>query len=352
MAQNYNVIMKTFKYLIIIFLGGFLLSCGTNSAQKKNDISIKTNAEGQAITVNETLKLGISNPKNHEVASVEFKIDGKPVTDQVDLNEFRLGEHLVEANLNIGGTVETISQKITILNNQTPKVYSYKIINEYPHDITSYTQGLEFFNGQLYESTGQYGESKLRKVDYKTGEVLKNINLIDEYFGEGLTILNDKIYQLTWRSGTGLVYDLNTFERTGSFKYGNSKEGWGICNDGKMLYKTDGTEKIWTLDPETLTEVSFIQAYHNKGKVVELNELEWVNGKIYANRYNKNGVAIINPKNGAVEGVIDFTPLRKKVTQHPKLDVLNGIAYNPDTKTFFITGKRWDKLFEVEIIEN
>ncbi|MCX7547713.1 glutaminyl-peptide cyclotransferase [Xanthomarina sp. F1114] len=343
--------MKTFKYLTIIFLGSFLLSCGSNSAQKKNEISIKINAEGHALAVDKTLKLAISNPKNHEISSVEFKIEGKPVTDEVDLSKYKLGDHLVEASFNLGGTTETISQKITILNNKTPKVYSYKIINEYPHDITSYTQGLEFYKGELYESTGQYGESKLRKVDYKTGKVLKNIDLADAYFGEGLTILNDKIYQLTWKSGTGLVYDVNSFERTGSFKYGNSKEGWGICNDGKLLYKSDGTEKIWTLNPETLMEESYIQAYHSKGKVVELNELEWVDGKIYANRYNKNGVAIINPVNGAVEGVIDFTPLRKKVSQHPKLDVLNGIAYNPDTKTFFITGKRWDKLFEVEIVE-
>ncbi|GGG43333.1 glutaminyl-peptide cyclotransferase [Bizionia arctica] len=344
--------MNTFKYLTIIFLGSFFLSCGSNSAQKKNDISIKTNAEGHAITYDKPLELEISNPKNHEISSLEFKFDGKSVSKQLDLNTFKLGDHLIEATFNLGGDTETISQNITILNNQTPKVYSYKIINEYPHDITSYTQGLEFYNGELYESTGQYQESKLRKVDYKTGAVLKNINLDDEFFGEGLTVLNDNIYQLTWKKGTGFVYDVDTFEKTGSFKYGDSKEGWGICNDGKLLYKSDGTEKIWTLNPETLAEEGYIQAYHNKGKVVELNELEWVDGKIYANRYNKNGVAIINPKNGAVEGVIDFTPLRKMVTQHPKLNVLNGIAYNPDTKTFFITGKHWDKLFEVEIIEN
>ncbi len=172
-----------------------------------------------------------------------------------------------------------------------------------------------------------------------------------QFFTEGLTVLNDKIYQLTWQAGIGFVYDVDTFEKTGSFKYGASKEGWGICNDGSMLYKSDGSEKIWLLDPETLTEKSHIEAYHNKGKVVELNELEWVNGKIYANRWQKNGVAIINPKNGAVEGVIDFSPLHKKVKQHPKLDVINGLAYNPDTQTLFVTGKRWDKLFEVKIVE-
>jgi glutamine cyclotransferase len=344
--------MKTFKYLTIIFLGSFILACGSNSAQIKNDISIKTNAEGHALTIDKTLELGISNPKNHEITSVDFMFDGNPVSDKVDLKTLKLGDHTIEAKLQLGEDTETISQTITLLNNETPKVYSYNIINEYPHDITSYTQGLEFYNGELYESTGQYRESKLRKVDYKTGEALKNSDLADEYFGEGLTVLNNKIYQLTWKKGTGFVYDVDTFEKTGSFKYGNSKEGWGICNDGNMLYKSDGTEKIWTLNPETLTEESYIQAYHNKGKVVELNELEWVNGKIYANRYNKNGVAIINPENGAVEGVIDFTPLKDKVTKHPKLNVLNGIAYNPDTETFFITGKYWDKLFEVEIIEN
>ena len=161
--------------------------------------------------------------------------------------------------------------------------------------------------------------------------------------------MNDNIYQLTWQRGVGFVYDVNTFERISSFKYGQSKEGWGLCNDDTMIYKSDGTEHIWILDPETLVEKEYIQAFTNKGKIVGLNELEWIDGKIYANRYQKNGVAIINPKNGAIEGVIDFSSLIKKVKQHAQLDVLNGIAYNPETKTIFVTGKNWDKLFEVQI---
>ena len=342
--------MKTFKTLIIIFLASLLWSCGSNSTQKKNDLSIATSSKNNAVTVGETLSFSINNPKGYTLEAVSYTLNGKPISDSVTFTNTKLGEQTVEANFNLNGDPVTLTQKITVLNNTSPKVYSYKIINEYPHDITSYTQGLEFHNGDLYESTGQRGESKLRKVNYKTGEVLKNIDLESSYFGEGLTILNDKIYQLTWTSSTGFVYDVNTFEKTGSFKYGNSKEGWGICNDNNKLYKSDGTEKIWTINPETLVEEDFVQAYHNKGKVVGLNELEWVNGKIYANRYQKNGVAIINPSNGAIEGVIDFSPLKDKVTQHQGLDVLNGIAYNPDTKTLFITGKRWDKLFEVEII--
>ena len=156
---------------------------------------------------------------------------------------------------------------------------------------------------------------------------------------------------VTWKEGTGFVYDVNTFEKLSSFRYGNSKEGWGLCNNNNTIYKSDGTEKIWLLNPDTLIEQEFIQVYTNKGKIIGINEMEWIDGKIYANRYQKNGVAIINPKNGAVVGVIDFTSLKKKVKQHEGLDVLNGIAYNPKTKTIFVTGKRWDKLFEVEIVE-
>ncbi|MFD2552176.1 glutaminyl-peptide cyclotransferase [Bizionia sediminis] len=343
--------MTFYKWLTLIILSLFVVSCGTNINDVKKEISIQTNAKNEAFSLGDTLKLAISNPKNHPLSNVTFRLNDNEVSTLVPLHSIKLGIHTLSASFSLNGETASVSKSITILNNETPKIYTYTLINEYPHDPSSYTQGLEFYNGMLYEGTGQYGGSKLRQVDYKTGQVLKNINLPQEYFGEGITILNNSIYQLTWKRGTGFVYDVATFEKTGSFKYGESVEGWGICNDGKQLYKSDGTEKIWTLNPETLAEEGYIQAYHNKGKVVELNELEWVNGKIYANRWNKNGVAIINPENGAVEGVIDFTSLQKRVTKHPKLDVLNGIAYNPDTETLFVTGKYWDKLFEVKITE-
>ena len=343
--------MKLYKSLTIIFLCYFAMSCGTSLSEIKTDLNIATSAKNDAVSIGSSLEFSLSNPKNHIIENITFTLDGNPITSNDILTNTKLGLHNLEASFLVDGEQASISKNITILNNKTPKIYTYTIINEYPHDMSSYTQGLEFHNGELYEGTGQYRESKLRKVDYKTGNVLKNVDLGDEFFGEGISVMNDKIYQLTWKKGMGFVYDANTFEKTGSFKYGNSLEGWGICNDGNKLYKSDGTEKIWTLNAETLVEEGYVQAYHNKGKVVELNELEWVNGKIYANRWNKNGVAIINPENGAVEGVIDFTPLKASVKQHAKLDVLNGIAYNPETKTLFVTGKYWDKLFEVEITE-
>jgi len=343
--------MRVFKFLTIIILTNLIVSCGSNSGQQKSDFSIVTNAKKNIVTNNESLDLTIRNSKKHNIDSVAYTLNGKKISDNQNLNTFKLGKQTINATVFFGGKTQNTSTSITILNSELPKVFTFKIINEYPHDITSYTQGLEFYNGELYESTGQYGESKLRKVEYKTGKVLKNVDLAKEYFGEGLTILNNNIYQLTWQSNTGFVYDLETLNKKSSFNYGKSKEGWGFCNDGKQLYKSDGTDKIWILNPETLTEQEYIQTYTNKGKIVGMNELEWVNDKIYANRYQLDGVAIINPQNGAIEGVIDFRSLKKKVTQHQGLDVLNGIAYNPETKTLFVTGKRWDKLFEVEVIE-
>lgn len=342
--------MHTIKAFIIILLSALMSSCG-NSTPKKSNLSIATNTNNNIVRLGDSILLSIKNPNNIDITSVTYNINKKTVGNAFKLDEQLLGVQTIKATVVIGDTSEDITSKITILNNQSPKVYNYKIINEYPHDITSYTQGLEFYKGELYESTGQYGESKLRKVDYKTGSVLQNKALENQYFGEGLTIMNDNIYQLTWQENIGFIYDIDTFEKTSSFTYGDSKEGWGICNDGRTIYKSDGTEHIWLLNPETLIENSKLQVYTNKGKIIGINELEYINGKIYANRYQKNGVAIINPKNGAIEGVIDFSPLIKRVTQHEGLDVLNGIAYNPETETLFITGKRWDKLFEVEVFE-
>lgn len=343
--------MNIYKHLSIIFLSVLLFNCGSKNGTKKSDFAIKTNTEKGDISNNDILIISLENKKSHTIDSVRYTLDGNKINKTTPLTNFKLGKQTIEATVFFNNEKQIANTTITILSGETPKIFTYEIINEYPHDITSYTQGLEFFNDTLYESTGQYKQSKLRKVDYKTGEVIKNIALDDEYFGEGLTILNNKVYQLTWQKGTGFVYDVNTFDKLSSFKYGNSKEGWGLCNNDTSIYKSDGTEKIWLLNPETLVEEDFIQIFTNKGKITGINEMEWIDGKIYANRYQKNGVAIINPKNGAVTGVIDFTSLKEKVTKHEGLDVLNGIAYNPKSKTVFVTGKRWDKLFEVKIFE-
>ena len=197
--------MHIYKFLTFIILSTFVLSCGSNSGQKKNDFSITSNIKGKTIANNETLTLSIKNLKNHNIDSVFYTLNGKHITNNQNLNAFKLGKQNIDATIFFEGKTQSTSLSITILNSEPPKVYTYKIINEYPHDITSYTQGLEFFNGDLYESTGRRGESKLRKVNYKTGEVLINVDLAKEYFAEGLTILNNNIYQLTWQSDIGFV---------------------------------------------------------------------------------------------------------------------------------------------------
>ena len=174
----------------------------------------------------------------------------------------------------------------------------------------------------------------------------------DQFFGEGLTVLKDKIYQLTWQKKTGFIYDLATMEQTGTFVYGSSAQGWGLCNDGEILYKSDGTEKIWTLNPSTLAEQDYIEIYTHQSKIKNVNELEWVDGKIYANIYQKDAIAIVDPASGAVEGVINLKGLQDQVTQHQELDVLNGIAYKGEPGILYVTGKNWDKLFKIRIVEN
>jgi glutamine cyclotransferase len=344
--------MNSYKLLTFIGFSLLFFSCGKNATSKKSNFSIQINSDTSIITNAETLTVELLNPKNIAYDSVQLSLDNKLISSSIDLSTIPLGEKRIKAKIFYDSKFEVALKKVIVVNAVPPKLYTYEIVNTYPHDITSYTQGLEFYKGDLYESTGQYGESKLRKLDYKKGTVLKSINLNSAYFGEGLSVLNDKIYQLTWKEGRGLVYNFTNFEQIETFNYGQSKEGWGLCNDGEKFYKSDGTENLWILNPTTLAEERYIQAYTNKGKLTNLNELEWVDGKIYANRYQKNGVAIINPKNGAIEAVIDFKALKNKVTKHQGLDVLNGMAYNPETQTLFLTGKRWDKLFEVKIVKN
>ena len=324
-----------------------LLVLSACSSKQSLRYKIITNSSAKNPTISDTIFLSIKPTVENQ--SYSFYFDDE-VLQTPYLIPSRTGEQTVKAIIETADGTKEVTKNIRVFAPNKPKVYGYELIKSYPHDINAYTQGLEFVNGTLFESTGQYGESKLRALDYKNNTVLKNIDLSSSYFGEGLTVLNDKIYQLTWKEGRGLIYDVNSFESLGNFKYGQSKEGWGLCNDGTQLYKTDGSENIWILNAETLEEERFVQAYTNKGRLTNLNELEWVEGKIYANRYQKNGVAIINPINGAIEAVIDFKALKNKVTAHPDLDVLNGMAYNPETKTLFVTGKRWDKLFEVRII--
>ena len=231
-----------------------------------------------------------------------------------------------------------------------PKKIEYTILNQFPHDTSAYTQGLEFYNGKLYESTGDFINSSLRITDAKTGNVVdKHMMGTDIIFGEGITIFNNKIYQLTWQNKIIYQYDINNIKKpiqTFSWPY----EGWGITHNDSLLIISDGSANLYFVNPTDLKVMSTISVNDNNGAVLELNELEYVDGFIYANIYLKNRIVKIDPESGHVVGEIIFPELlapNEKVAD--RTDVLNGIAYNKETNTFYITGKRWPKMFEIKM---
>jgi len=227
-------------------------------------------------------------------------------------------------------------------------VYSYKIVNIYPHDRNAFTQGLVFENGFLYEGTGLRGRSSLRKVKLETAEVLQQRTLGYEFFGEGVTIYGNKIIQLTLRAKVGFVCDKDSFELLEQFNY--PTEGWGITHDGKRLIMSDGTSTLYFLSPETFEEIGRIKVKDNNGPVTGLNELEYVQGQIYANIWKTDRIAQINPQSGKVTGWIELRGLLNPKDDGYLVDVLNGIAYDAMNDRLFVTGKLWPKLFEIKLV--
>ncbi|MFD1294552.1 glutaminyl-peptide cyclotransferase [Lutibacter holmesii] len=314
----------------------------------------------KSVQSNQELTISISEKGNKPIDSVQFSIGGKKIKSNnlsatLNVTDYKLGKHTITAIIFYENKTKKETKPVYIMADSAPEIYTYKIINTFPHDKGAYTQGLEFYNGFLYEGTGRKGQSSIRKVELKTGKIVQQKDLNETYFGEGITILNDKIYQLTWQSGIGFVYNLTTFEKQQEFKYTKSREGWGLTNNGEQLIKTDGTERIWFLNKETLIEESYIEAYTNKQKVEKLNELEYINGKIYANRWQLNSILIINPKTGKIEGVANLNSLKDLISKEQILDesddVLNGIAFDKEKNRLFVTGKHWNKLYEIELIK-
>lgn len=229
-----------------------------------------------------------------------------------------------------------------------PLFYTYEVVAEYPHLRTSYTQGLQFVDGELWEGTGEYGRSQLLCTDLATGKVLQSKKLSKEEFGEGITVLGDKIYQLTWLNGKLHIYDKATLRHLATHTY--KGEGWGLTTDGEKLYMSDGTNYIRVLNPETLAQERRLGVTLRGESLQYLNELEWIDGKIWANVYTTDHIVIINPENGVVEGIINLAGILPEKERDYKTDVLNGIAYDAATKRIFVTGKNWSKLFEIRVI--
>ncbi len=241
----------------------------------------------------------------------------------------------------------------SLVNPQNPEATpadGYEIINTYPHDSGAFTQGLVFIDGELYEGTGLYGQSSLRRVDLETGDILQEYNLPDNYFGEGVTVYGDKIIQLTWTSNIGFVYNRDNFDILQEFSY--PTQGWGLTHDGEQLIMSDGTSTLYFLDPENFEEVDTIEVRDNAGNLVtRLNELEYINGEIYANIWQTDYIARISPQTEKVAGWIHLKGLLTP-EEEASADVLNGIAYDAARDRLFVTGKYWPKLFEIRPVQH
>ena len=359
------IISKPYSLLYSSILCLFFIA-GCNSFSDKDEQQDNNNTAEQAPAVlypqlesryhlGDTIMVKLELVKNYKPDSVQFLLDGlRMVNAKSDLavtlftDNKTLGKHTISAVLFLSGKSTTYITNFYLLAKVPPITYDYRILNVYPHDTTAFTEGLIYSDGYLYESTGQYGKSELRKVELKTGTVLKRITLDKQYFGEGLTQFKRNFIQLTWKENTGFVYDAN-FSLVKTFNQDN-REGWGLCNDSNYLLQSDGSHKIYFLNTETYREERHIEVYDNQLPVRRINELEYVEGSIYANLWETNTIAIINPINGQLTATINVSDILNMYEKRPSLDVLNGIAYDTKGKRLFITGKNWPKLFEIKIV--
>lgn len=340
-------------YVLTVLSVGLVIGCKTQQGK----VEFINPSNDSKILKGDKVEVKLKFP-NAEVDSVVYSVDGdvferKTDTTAVvfDSDAYSYGNKRLSAKVYAQGKEDIAYSEVTVIP-PAAKQYSFEVINTFPHDKGAFTQGLYWDQGSLYETTGQRGESTLRKVDLTSGKVLQKADMNADEFGEGMTIVGNNMYVLTWENNKGHVYDKNSFKLLKSFDYQNSKEGWGLTYDGKRFIKSDGTNKLYFLDPSTLTETGSISVFDDNGAVEKLNELEYIDDKVYANLYygDKDEVVIIDPNTGIVEGRINFVGLYSD-KRSPYDNEMNGIAYKTDSKTLLVTGKHWTKLYEVRIKE-
>lgn len=356
-------VFKGITPIFLFLMGTLLVSSCKNQTDSSNDIQ-EVDFITSTINGNGTLHAGdtivwnvISADSSIHVDSALFSMDGKPITSSKTLPQtlriysegYPLGQHLLTADVYAQGKLSTKTLGVMIYARKEPMRFKCRSVRSYPHDPKSYTQGLEFVGDQLLESSGQYGASGIRYYSLNSSNPTILQSNDASVFGEGCTVLHGKVYQLSWKELTCFIYDLQTLKPIGSFKYPMAIEGWGLTNDGKQLIMTDGTNKMYFIDPNHPEKViKTISVFTNLKPVDQLNELEWVNGMIYANVYTTDEIVRIDPQTGAVTAIIDASGLLSD-EEAMNAEVLNGIAYHPKKKALFITGKYWPKLFEVEL---
>jgi glutamine cyclotransferase len=349
------------KVVIILLLVGFAAALIIPAIRGNNDGS--ENSFTFELQDNVAVKLGQSIPLNFEVVDdlteISLEINGEKVKSwaspsgkiiyELKTADLHVGTYTIVLNGTMSnGMIQTEQRIMRILSDMTPEKWFVEIVQEYPHLESSFTQGLEFDGGNLFEGTGdpnQSGQTIIAEVDLKTGEIKRKSALDASYFGEGISIFGDELFQLTWKNGKCFVYDKNNFQVVKEYKY--TGEGWGLCHDDENLIMSDGSERIYFRDPKTFEIIKTIEVYTDQGPLNYLNELEYVDGKIYANIWTSTNIAVIDPKTGKVLAYIDASNVVRQGKDNG--EVLNGIAWNKLTKKTYLTGKYWPKLFEVKI---
>jgi len=350
------------KAMTSVFLLALMVSCGGEreapkgaenvSPRIRKNIVLQSPKANERYAIGDTLRFLFAHRDNKPIDSLWLENDKTKTSVSgaaVNVPSARLGVGVPDLKVTVfaDGQNETIYPKVRVLPDQPPVRYTYRVVKTYPHDESSYTQGLFFRGDTLYESTGQRGYSTIRKYNYRDGKPLVNVNLDDQYFGEGATYWNHQIFQLTWMARKAFVYDETLAKRK---EYTHTYEGWGLTTKGDTLVLSDGSEKLYLINPVDFSEIGVVQVYDNQGKVTELNELEWVDGVLYANIYGLDKVAIIDLSTGAVTGYIDGSGLIDR-SRYVGMDyAMNGIAVHEDGR-LFLTGKWWPSLFEVAIYQ-
>jgi glutaminyl-peptide cyclotransferase len=359
------------KYkLNLLFAAAALVMFGCDNAPKTNNITISPEA-GTSYKSGDQVAVKAHYAADFKPDSIVYLIDSIKVgslKDSSALNiktdSMSLGPRIITARVYSGGKNQEISTNIVLLPSKAPIDYTFKTIKVFPHDTSCYTEGLLYQDGFLYESGGgqsqspagksvdlSIGQSSLRKVNLNTGKVIQKTMVDPTVFAEGISIIGNKLVQLTWKEKIGYVYDKDTFKPLNTFNNNVGVEGWGLCFDGKRLYMDDSTNRIWFLDKDTYRQTGYIDVYDDKGPVSNINELEYIEGKIYANIWETNTIIAIDPKTGGVLERMDMTDLYPQAKRNLNADVLNGIAYDAQGKRIFLTGKKWDKLFQVAFVK-
>lgn len=333
----------------------------SGSEQKKlpkSTFFLRNPSMGQRIEGSGIVAVAMNIKDGMNLDSMRTYIDGVYLStlfnnqDSFSINSKNLatGEHTIKviAYADQGASVTKLVDFI-LLSDIEPDLLGYRVVNQYPHDPEAYTQGLFYDEGYIYESTGQNGSSSLRKSIVETGELVKSAMLEQRYFGEGITLFDNRIIQLTWTSKVGFVYDKESFQVLNRIHY--STQGWGLTTMEDQLIMSDGSFTIYFLDPEYFTEINRLEVYDNKGPVAYLNELEYIEPFLYANIYQTDRIARIDPETGKVHAYIDLRGILPQALQHDRIDVLNGIAYDSNSGRLFITGKMWPRIFEIEWVE-